>query len=322
MMKLSIMTAIACGLLNTFAATAQPYPNKPVRLLVPFAPGGPNDVLGRVLAQKIGEQLAQQVVIDNRSGAGGIVGSEITARSVPDGYTLLFCGTACLAINPSLHKKLPYDPVKDFAPVSLVGTAPSLLVVHPSLPVKTLKDLIDLAKSKPGQLDYASAGIGTPPHLSVALLKSRAGIDMVHVPYNGALRIMADLVAGHVKVYISGISLVLPFVKDGRLRAIAVTSAKRSPVMPDVPTMAESGLPGFEVSNWYAIVAPASTPHAIVTRLNREIIKALALTDVRNKFIEFGAEAAGSTPDELAVYIRSELRNWANVIKTADIKPE
>jgi tripartite-type tricarboxylate transporter receptor subunit TctC len=303
-------------------AAAQGYPTKAIRMIVPFPPGGPNDILGRVVAQKLTEQLGQQVVIDNRGGAGGTIGAELAARAVPDGYTLLLGGTASLSINPGLHRKLPYDPLKDFAPVSLVGTAPSILVTHPSLPVKAVGDVIALARAKPGQLNFASAGIGTPPHLAGELFKSMAGVDMVHVPYKGGGPALVDLIAGQVNMYFSGISAALPLVKDGKLRGIAVTSAKRTALMPDTPTIAESGLPGYEVGNWYAIVAPAATPKAIVVRLNHEIVTALAVQDVKKRFVELAADPVGSTPEELLKYNRSEIAKWAKVIKSAGIKPE
>jgi tripartite-type tricarboxylate transporter receptor subunit TctC len=301
---------------------AADYPTKSVRLIVPFPPGGPNDILGRVLAQKLAEQLRYQVVVDNRGGAGGIIGAELGARAAPDGYTLLFGGTASLSINPGLHKQLAYDPIKDFTAVSLVGTAPSMLIAHPGVPIRTVRDLIQLAREKPGQLNFASAGIGTPPHLAGELFKSMAGVDIVHVPYKGGGPALTDLLAGQVGLYFSGISSALPFVKEGKLRGIAVTSAKRTAVVPDMPTIAESGLPGYEVGNWYAIVAPAATPAAVIARVNAEVNKALIVPEVRKRFIELAADPVGSTPAELAAYIRSEIAKWARVIKMAGIKPE
>ncbi len=322
-MELWMMLASALLLASLIApaADAQNYPTRPIRLLVPFPPGGPNDILARVVAQKLSEQLGQQVVVDNRSGAGGIIGAETAARAAADGYTLLFGGTASLSINPNLQK-LPYDPLKDFAAVSLVGTAPSLLSTHPSVPVKSLKDLIDLARNKPGYLNFASAGVGTPPHLAGELFKNMTGVNMVHVPYKGGGPALTDLLAGQIGIYFSGISSVLPFVKDGRLRGVAVTSARRTAVMPDTPTVAESGLPGYEVGNWYAIVAPAATPRTIITRLNSEIVTALAVPEIRKRFLELAADPLGSTPDELRKYNRSELEKWAKVITSAGIKPE
>ena len=322
-MKLCMLAvALLPAALPAQAATAPGYPSKAIRMIVPFPPGGPNDILGRVVAQKLSEQLGQQVVIDNRGGAGGLIGAELAARAVADGYTLLFGGTASLAINPGLHKKLPYDPLRDFAAVSLIGTAPSLLTVHPSVPVKSVKDLIAYAQARPGQLNFVSAGIGTPPHLAGEMFKNMTGVDMVHVPYKGGGPALTDLLAGQVGIYFSGIPSVLPYVKEGRLRGIAVTSAKRTAVMPDTPTIAESGLSGYEVGNWYAIVAPAATPAAIIARLNREIVHALAVPEVKKRFIELAADPLGSTPEELAAYNRSEIAKWAQAIKSAGIKPE
>jgi tripartite-type tricarboxylate transporter receptor subunit TctC len=303
-----------------FAAEA--YPTKAVRLIVPFPPGGPNDILGRVIAQKLGEQLGQQMVVDNRGGAGGIIGAELAARAAPDGYTILFGGTASLAINPGMHTKLAYDPTRDLSAISMIGTAPSMLVAHPGVPIKSVKGLIELAKAKPGQLNFASAGIGTPPHLAGELFKSMAGVDMVHVPYKGGGPALTDLLAGQVGLYFSGISSALPFVKDHKLRGIAVTSAKRTAVAPDMPTIAESGLPGYEVGNWYAMLAPAATSAAIVARLNTEVNQALSVAGVRKRFIELAADPIGSTPAELAAYIRSEIVKWSKVIRMAGIKPE
>lgn len=304
-------------------AMAQPvYPNKPIRMIVPFPPGGPNDILGRVVAAKLTEQLGQQVVVDNRGGAGGIIGAEIAARSAADGHTLLLSGTASMAINPGLHKKLPYDPLKDFAPISMLATAPSLLTVHPSLAVRSVKDLITLAQAKPGKLNFVSAGHGTPPHLAGELFKSMTGVDMVHVPYKGGGPALADLLAGQVELYFSGISSVLPFVKENRLRGVAVTSAKRTAVLPDTPTVSESGLPGFEVSNWYAVAAPAATPPAIIKRLNAEILTVLTVAELKKRFFELAADPFGSTPEQLAAYNRTELVKWARAIKAAGITPE
>ena len=235
---------------------------------------------------------------------------------------MLFSGTAGLSINPVLHKKLPYDPIKDFAPVSMVGTAPQMLVVHPSVPAKTVRELIDLAKAKPGQLNFASSGIGTPPHLAGELFKHMAGVDIVHVPYKGGGPALTDVLAGQVGVFFNGISAVLPFVKEGKMRGIAVTCAQRTAVLPDMPTISEAALPGYEIVNWYAVVAPAATPAAILTRINREIVKALATAEIKQRFLELAADPAGSTPEELAAYTRRELAKWSGVMKAANIKQE
>ena len=301
---------------------AQNYPNRAMRMIVPFPPGGPNDILGRVVSQKMSESIGQQIVVDNRGGAGGIIGTEAAAKAAPDGYTLLFSGTAALSINPGLHARLPYDPVKDFTPVSLLATAPSVLIVHPALPVKSVKEFIALARKRPGQLNYASAGIGTPPHLAGELFKSTAAIDITHVPYKGGGPALTDLLAGQVELYFSGISSALPMIKEGKVRAIAVTSQKRTAVLPDMPTIAESGLPGYEVGNWYAILGPAGLPRDVVARLNTEIVKALKAPDTHKRVLELGADPVGSTPEQLASYMKSEIAKWAKVIKSAGIKAE
>ena len=318
----SLLAAVAVAAATSPCAFAQPYPAKQIRMIVPFPPGGPNDILGRVVATNLSQQLGQQVVVDNRGGAGGIIGAEIAARSAADGYTILLSGTASMAINPGLHKKLPYDPLKDFAPVSMLGTAPSLLTVHPSQPIKTVKDLIALAQAKPGKLNFVSAGHGTPPHLAGELFKNMTGVNMVHVPYKGGGPALADLLAGQVELYFSGISSVLPFVKENRLRGIAVTSAKRTAVLPDTPTVIESGLAGFEVSNWYAVAAPAATAPAIIKRLNAEILTVLTVPELKKRFFELAADPFGSTPEQLAAYNRSEITKWARAIKAAGITPE
>lgn len=302
------------------AAHAQSYPTRAIRLIVPFPPGGPNDVLARVVAQKLTEQMGQQVVVDNRGGAGGIIGAELAARATADGYTLLFGGTASMSINPILHKKLGYDPVTDFAAVSLVGTAPSLLSLHPSLPAKNVKELIDAAKAKPGQLTFASSGVGTAPHLAGELFNSMAGVTLVHVPYRGGGPAFVDLLAGQVAMYFAGMSAALPFVKEGKLRGIAVTGAQRSAVMPEMPTIAESGLPGYEVSNWYAVVTAAATPKPVIARLHGELVKALAADDVKKRFLDLGTDPIGGDPAQLAAYIRSEIPKWTRVIRAAGMK--
>jgi tripartite-type tricarboxylate transporter receptor subunit TctC len=319
-MKVAIAALAGLAIFASHTA-AQTYPAKPIRLIVPFAAGGPNDVIGRVVATKLSELLGQTVVVDNRAGAGGAVGTALVGTAAPDGYTILISGTSSLAINPSLYKTLPYDPIRDFAPVSLVGTAPSLLVMHPSMPVKTIKDLIALAQTKPGQINYASGGIGSAPHLAGELLNAMAKIDMVHVPYKGGGPSLTAVTAGQVHLFMGGLSAAMPPVKDGRLRGIAVTSLKRSQFLPDTPTIAET-VPGYDVVNWYAIFAPAKTPAPIVSRLNAEIVKALAAPDVRKRFTDLALDADTSTPEELGAYLGREIKKWAQVVKTAGIKPE
>ena len=305
------------------AAVAQTaYPTRPIRMIVPYPPGSGTDFTAREVSALYSKALGQPVVIDNRPGAGGAVGTALAANASADGYTLLISGTSSLAINPALYKKLPYDPIRDFAPVSLIGTAPSLLVVTPSLPVKTIGDLIALAKSKPGQINYASGGIGSAPHLAGELLNSMADIKMVHVPFKGGGPSLTGVMSGQVHLFLGGMSAAMPPVKDGRLRGIAVTSPKRSQFMPDVPTIAESGLPGFDVVNWYAIFVPAATPGPIVSRLTTEIVKALAAPEIRKRFAALATDAESSTPEQLGAYHRSEMKKWAQVVKTAGIKPE
>ena len=304
------------------AACAQPYPVKPVRLVVTYTAGGPADIAARALAQKLAEMWGQQVVVDNRAGAGGIIGTELVAKAAPDGYTLLHGTAAGLIINPLLVKKLPYDTFRDFAPVSMVVIVPQLLVTHPTLPATTLKELIALAKARPGALNYASVGIGSPNHLGMELLKSMAGIDMVHVPYKGATPAMADLIAGQVQLAFNGMASVLPQIASGKMKAIAIGSARRSPAAPDVPTVAEAGLPGFEYVAWNGNFAPAGTPAALVNRLSADIRKALAAPDVVQRLASLGSEPGGNTPAEFAAYVKADHARWARVVQTVGLKAE
>ena len=304
------------------AACAQPYPIKPVRLVVTYTAGGPADIAARALAQKLAEMWGQQVVVDNRAGAGGIIGTELVAKAAPDGYTLLHGTAAGLIINPLLVKKLPYDTFRDFAPVSMVVIVPQLLVTHPALPATTLKELIALAKARPGALNYASVGIGSPNHLGMELLKSMAGIDMVHVPYKGATPAMADLIAGQVQLAFNGMASVLPQIASGKMKAIAIGSARRSPAAPDVPTVAEAGLPGFEYVAWNGNFAPAGTPAALVNRLSADIRKALAAPDVVQRLASLGSEPGGNTPAEFAAYVKADHARWARVVQAVGLKAE
>ncbi len=276
-------------------ALAQTYPSRPVRLIVPFAPGGGSDIIARVLAPHLSELLAQQVLIDNRPGAGTIIGAELAAKSPPDGYTLFLGITGTMAINPSMYRKLPYDPVRDFAAIGLVGTGPNVLVVHPSLPARSIPQLISIAKNYPGKLSYASAGTGGAPHLAGELFKSMAGIDMVHIPYKGAAPATTDLLAGQVQVMFAGLGAALPFVKTSRLRALGVAGAKRTRALPDVPAIAEY-LKGFEASTWFALFAPAGTPRPVIARLNAEVIKAMMLPPLEQQLASQGYEPLTSTP--------------------------
>jgi len=307
-------------LLTGCAAFAQVYPAKPVRFIVPFAPGGGNDVIGRLVSSSLSERLGQQVVVDNRGGAGGIIGSELTAKAAPDGYTLLLGHIGTLAINAGLYPKLSYDPIRDFAPVCLVATAQNILVVHPSLPARSVKELIALAKAKPGQLNFVSGGIGGAGHLAGELLNSMAGVQMVHIAYKGAGPALTDLVAGQVQLMITNMPAAMPHLKSGRLRALGVTGANRSPLMPDLPTISEAGLPGYELTNWFGVVAPAATPRAIVERLNEAIVSGLKTAEMRERLAAVGAEPVGSTPAAFAAHIKSETGKWSKVIATAGIK--
>ncbi len=314
---------IIAGLLAAGAALAQatPYPTKPVRLVVPFAPGGTNDILGRIIADKFAERLGQPIVVDNRAGANSVVGSEIVARSSPDGYTLLIV-SAGLAVNPSIMRLLPYDTERDFAPVGLVGGGPYLMVIHPLVPAKTVNEFIAWVKSRPGQVNYASVGTGSPPHLAAELLRITARIEMQHIPYKGGSAVLPDLIAGRVSMFFGSIATLQPHVHAGRLRAIAVTTVQRASAMPELPTFIESGLAGFEVNGWYGLLGPGKTPHAIVTRLNAELRRVLADPDTRARFLANGMEAAGGSAGEFAALIRSEIAKWAKVVSAAGIKPE
>lgn len=301
---------------------AQGYPTKPVRFVITYPPGGTTDFVGRPVAQKLSEFLGQPVVVDNRGGAGGVIGTMIVAQAPADGYTLLLGTSAGMLINPLLNSKLPYDPFKDFAPVSRTNINPQLLVAHPALPANNVKELIALAKAKPGQLNVASSGVGTPNHLGAEMLKSMAGIDIVHVPYKGGGPATTDLIAGQVQLQFSSIPTVLSHVKAGRMKMLAIGSAKRSPALPEVPTIAESGVPGYEYTTWYGIFVPRGTPAPIVARLNSETGKALASQEIIQRFVPQGAEPAPSTPEELGKYMREESARWSRTIKAAGIKSE
>jgi tripartite-type tricarboxylate transporter receptor subunit TctC len=294
------------------------YPTRPIRLVVPFPPGGAVDILSRTIGPSLGEALGQQVVIDNRSGAGGNIAAEIVAKAQPDGYTLLM-GYVGHPINATLYSKLTYDLVKDFAPVTLTASSTLILVAHPSLPAKSIKDLIALAKSRPGKVNFASPGSGTPQHLGGEMLQRMAGIEMVHIPYKGAGPILADLLGGQVLLGYISLPAALPQLKTGRLTPLGVTSSKRSAVAPDVPTIAES-LPGYEVENWYGVLVPARTPKEVVNKLNREVTKVLQMPDVKERLFNQGLETLTSTPEQFAAYIKSETAKWAKVIKESGAK--
>jgi tripartite-type tricarboxylate transporter receptor subunit TctC len=315
MMKVRDSTALLFALTTT-AALAQSYPSRPIRLVVPYPPGGGTDIIGRVVAQKIGDAMGQQVVVDNRGGAGGVIGTEIVAHALPDGYTLLMAPTSHV-INPSIYRKLPYDTLKDFAPITLAASATILLATHPSVPAKTLKELIALAKAKPGELTFGSAGNGTVFHLAGELFKRQAGIQMTHVPFKGGGPTVAALAGGQISAAFETILTLSPHVKAGRVRGLAVTSTQRSSVMPDVPTTVELGFPGIVAENWYGFYAPAGTPKPIVTRVNAEIVKALKQPDVKERFQGLGTETMGGTPEQLGDFVRKELVKWSRTAKEA-----
>jgi tripartite-type tricarboxylate transporter receptor subunit TctC len=310
---------ILCAALVGGAAIAQPYPTKPVRLVLPYPPGGGSDTIGRPLAQKMSEGLGQQVVVENRGGASGNIGMEYVARSAPDGYTLVFALTAQLAVNPALYQKLPYDPIKDYAPISLLGSGGYILVAHPSLPVKNVKELIALAKLRPGQIAYSSSGNGSGGHLAMELLDHMAGIKMLHVPYKGGGPALIDCLAGQVQLLFATQLASWQHIQAGRIRALATSTLKRPASIPDLPTVAESGLPGFDAGVWYGLLAPAGTPREIVTKLNGEVVRALQQADYRKLLVGNTIEPIGSSPEQLGQYIRSELTKWTKVVKDAGV---
>ena len=303
----------------THAATAN-YPTKPVRLIVPFAPGGPSDIIGRLVGQKLAEALGQSVVADNRGAAGGIVGFELAARAAPDGYTLLLASAGGLTMNPSLYLKLPYDSQRDYVPITQLTAGPNLLCVHPSVAAKSVQELIALAKARPGQINFASAGTGN--RLASELFRIAAGINIVNVPYKGTGQAIGDLIGGQVQMMMINPVAAIPQVKAGKLRGLGVTTAKRASIMPDTPTIAEAGLPGFELISWHAIVAPAHTPVNITRRLHADLVKVLALPDVKDRFASQGLDTVGSSQDEFRARIRDDTLKYAKLIKEVGIKPE
>jgi len=302
-------------------ALAQTYPVRPVRLIVPTTPGGSVDTLARTIAPRLSERFGHQVVVDNRSGAGGTIAAEFTARSVPDGYTLMIGTIASLATNVSLQQKLSYDPLRDFAPVTLVATQNLVLTVHPSVPAKNVRELVKLAKARPGQLAFASAGNGTGSHLSGELFKQLAGVDVLHIPYKGVAPALVDVISGQVSMSFPSILTSLPQVQSGRLRALAVSGAQRSGAMPELPTMMEAGVKDYESATWYGIVAPVATPPEIVNKLNAEIAAILKQPDTRERIARDGADPVGNTPQQFGAFMKSEIEKWRKVIRAAGIQP-
>ena len=316
---------IACATLAAAAAGAAiaqaGFPGKPVRVVVPTSAGGGTDIIARILAPELGKRLGQQVVIDNRPGAGTMIGIEIAAKSPADGYTLLLV-PATLAINSALYKKVPYDPQRDFAPITQAVSSASIIVVHPSVPVKSLKELIAFARARPGELNYASAGSGTYPHMTMELLLSMAKLRMVHIPYKGTAPAMIDMLAGQVATMAATVLTGMPHIRSGRLRPLGITSLARAGVAPEIPTISESGLPGYESVQWYGMLAPAKTPREIVTRLHADTTAVLKQPDIKSRLAADGADTVGSSPDEFARYIQSELVKWAKVARDAGLQPE
>ena len=310
-----------CLIAASPAALAQDYPTRPVRLVVAAAPGGGTDISARLIAPKLTEYLGRQVVVENRPGATTTIGAEFVARAAPDGHTLLM-GVSSLAINPYIRARVPYDAVKDFAPISQVVVVPNLLVAHPSLPVRSVPELIAFARPRPGQLNFAAGGAGSNQHLAIVLFLSMTGLKIVHVPYKGQGPALLDAIAGHVHLMMSNILSALPHVKNGRIRALGVTSPKRVTVVPDIPTVAETGVPGYEVVQWYGILAPAATPRDIIATLHAATVRALKDPAIRAHFINDGGEPIGGTPEEFAAVIRADLKKWGKVVKDMGIKPD
>jgi tripartite-type tricarboxylate transporter receptor subunit TctC len=313
-----LASAFGCG-----TTAAQGYPSKPIRFVVPYPPGGPLDIMARAVGQKLTEAWGQPVVVDNRAGAGGNIGADLVAKSPPDGYTLLMGAVATHAINPTLYGKVPYDPIKDFAPVALVAQVPNILVVHPSVPARTVPELIELARARPGYLNFGSGSTGSTGHLAGELFNTMAGVKMVHIPYKGGAPAMADLLAGQVQLMFDNLANALPNVRAGKLRALAVTTLARSPAVPELPTIAQSGLPGFDLTTWFGVMVPAGTPPEVVARLNAEIVRALGAKDMRERLEKMGAELpASNTPEHFAAFIRAEAAKYAKVVRDSGARVE
>ncbi|OGA48357.1 MAG: hypothetical protein A3G24_12865 [Betaproteobacteria bacterium RIFCSPLOWO2_12_FULL_62_13] len=319
-----VLTVGLCLVLGGLAglASAQSYPAKPIRIIVPYSPGGTTDILTRAVGQKLTEAWGQQIIVDHRPGASGMIGAEAAARAAPDGYTALMAYTAEIVIMPGIVKKMAYDPMRDLAPVTLGAITPMILVAHPSLPVASVKEFIALARARPGQLPYASAGNGSPAHLAFELMQRSAKIEINHVPYKGAAPALIDLIGGHVVIYFSGMPPAMPHVRAGKLRALAVSTANRSPAAPDVPAVAEAGIPGFDVPTWFGVLVPAATPKDIVAKLHAGITKALNAPDVRDRMAREGAETSPMTPEQFAAFIRTETAKFAKIIKDAGVRTE
>src|SRR5262245_60630208 len=316
---LTIMLAVAVA--PAEAPAQDVYPSRVIRVIVPTAPGGGSDTVARLIGQGLFERLGRQVVVENRAGAGTVIGSELVAKAPPDGYTLLL-GTPPLTINPALFRKLPFDALRDFAPIALAATAPSVLIVHPSVPVKSVKEMIALAKARPGEILFGSGGLGTHSHLAIVLFAAMAQIRMLHVPYKSGAPSLIDLMAGNIALTASGVFTAMPYVRAGRVRVLGVTSASRVPMVPEIPTVAEAGVPGYESVQWYGLLAPAGTPRDIVGRLNRETVAVLRTPSNRERITADGADVVAGTPEEFAGFLRTETVKWAKVVRIAGIQPE
>ncbi len=315
-----MLTLVAMSILAVGTVSAQSWPTKPIKYIVPFAPGGSTDILGRIVAEKLSVALGQPVVVENKPGAGGGLGADFTAKAAPDGYTIMGGTISTHAINASLYSNLPYDPVKDFVAVTLLARVPNMLVINPDVPAKTVAELLALMRANPNKYTFASAGNGTSQHLSGELFKSMAGVQMQHIPYKGSPPALQDVVGGQVTMTFDNITTAWPLAKGGKLRALAVTTAKRSAIAPEIPTLAEAGLVGFEVGSWQGVFAPAGTPPEIVKRLNAEIVKILNMPDVKEKLFALGAEPVGDTPEQFAAFVKSEVAKWSDVVKKSGAK--
>ena len=313
--------AVFATLLSVSAASkSQSFPAKSIRWISPWPAGGANDIFSRAIGQKIAESFGQQVLVDNRPGAAGTIGSDLAAKAPADGYTVVMGSSPTHAIAPALYPALPYDPVRDFAAVTLVGSVPNVLVLHPSVPARNVKELIAVAKARPGKLNFASTGNGTSQHLSAELFKFMAGVDMVHIPYKGTAPALTELVAGQVDLAFENMPALIPHIQAGRLRALAVTTSKRSAIMPELPTIAEAGLPGYDASVWFGVFVPAGTPRPVIDRLHAEILKALQTPDLKSRMVSMGTEVSGMGPDDFSAYVRKEIPKWANLVKAAGVK--
>jgi tripartite-type tricarboxylate transporter receptor subunit TctC len=322
-LTLSFTAALLAGLPTAAqSAAANEYPNRPIRLIIPFTPGGSTDILGRMVAQKLTAALGTQVIVDNRPGAGGTIGVDLVAKSAADGYTLVMGHIGTFGVNPSLYPKLPYDAIKDFQPITLVAMVPNLLSVSVKLPAKSVKELIALAQAKPGTLNYGSGGNGSAAHLASEYFKLMTKTDIVHIPYKGTAPAVTDLISGNISLVITGVPPQLPHIKSGRIRALAVATAKRLPLLPELPTISEAGVPGYEATQWYGVLAPAGIPKPILTRLNAEIVKAVKGQDIIDRLATEAAEPVGNTPEEFGAFIKKEIARWAPVVKASGAKPD